>query len=240
VRPLLKVIALGCLLAMGASLFGCHKAPPPTPTHLSAAEIVERSSEAVEAVSYFHFTLEHEGGGTPIALGLEMQRAEGDVAKPGRLQMEVSATRQAMPVEVESITIGEETYLRMTFPIVTVWEPLPSEFSSVALFDPEAGVAALMREVADVVRLDDAVTSGTRCYHLRGKMSSEQLVPILGSSVLKGMPIEAEVWVGKADFLPYQIKFSGRMTEAEAEGVIRTLRLSRFDQRVSITPPPLE
>lgn len=236
---LLKVIALGCVVAMGASLIGCHKAPPPTPTHLSAAEIVERSSAAVEGVSYFHFTLEHEGGGTPIALGLEMQRAEGDVAKPGRLQVEVSATRQAIPVEVEAITIGEDTYLRMTFPVVTVWEPLPSEFSSMALFDPQAGVAALMREVADVVRLDDVVISGTRCYHLRGKMSSDQLVPILGSSVLKGRPMEAEVWIGEADFLPRQVKFSGRMTEAEAEGVIRTLRLSKFNERVSITLPPL-
>lgn len=223
-------------IALGAFISSCKKeAPAPTPPPLTAQEIIARASECMEAVDSFHFKLEHSGGGTPIGMGLEIEEAEGDVKRPGRLQVTLLATLGGMFLQVKVITVGETTY--MTNPLSQLWEPLPSQFSAVALFDPDTGIAAIMKGLTDLVKLEDEEVSGVPSYHLRGEIASDDLLPITGGTTIEGVEIAAEAWIGKEDFLMRQVRFEGKITEAEEEGIIRVLKLSQFNEEVTIELP---
>ncbi len=216
-------------------VIGCAgPAETPAETPLTALEIIDKSSQKLQGINSFHFVLEHVGGGTPIAMGLKMNEAVGDVAKPDRLKMTASGTMAGMFLEVEIISVGEVTY--MTNPLTGRWELLPTEFRALSVFDMNSGVAAIMRGIADLTRLDDEEMDGVPGYHLRGSIDSGDLASITGSSV-EGVKIDTEVWIGKEDFLVRLIKLEGKITESEVAGIVRTLKLSNFNEEVSIELP---
>ena len=212
---------------------GCAKATS-SPIALTAAEIFNKSGERLQAINSFHFGLDQVGGGTPIAMGIEMIKAEGDVVRPDKLQTTISGTTMGMALEVKLVTSSEKTY--MTNPLSGKWELLPEQFRILSLFDPGAGIAAIMKDIAVPTKLTDEGVGGTICYHLKGSVVSDSLRPIIGSAAT-AVVISAEVWIGKEDFLVRHIKLEGKITESEKEGIIRTLDLSNFDQEVSIKLP---
>ncbi len=223
------------LIILVAMVTGCT-GPAVTPTEISltALEIIDKSSEKIQGINSFHFVLDHVGGGTPIAAGLEMDKAVGDVARPDRLKMTVSGTITGLFLEVQMISVGEVTY--MTNPFTGQWELLPTEFRALSVFDPNTGVAAIMRGIADLTKLSDEEVDGVLCYRLGGSIDSGDLRPITGSSV-EGVAVATEVWIGKEDFLVRLIKLEGKITEAEVLGIVRALKLSNFNEEVSIELP---
>ena len=227
-----------CIVAvvLAASLLSaCGKgAPPSLPSSLSAAEVIDRCMQSMDAAESFHFKLEHDGGGTPIALGLVMDEAEGDIARPDRLKVEVSATMMGLPIEVEVITVGSVIYI--TNPLTMEWELLPTEFSAVSFFDPDSGVTAILEGMTSLVKLEEEKIKGLFCYHITGKTASQYLNSIALSSV-EGVMIDTEVWVDTEYFLLRRIRLEGRITEEEESGIVRTISLSDFDQSLEIELP---
>lgn len=198
---------------------------------LTVSEIIARASEKLEALSSFHFALEQEGGGTPIAMGLEMTAASGDIARPGRLKANVFAGF----LEVEIITVGEVIF--MTNPLSGEWEPLPNEFNAVKLFDPDSGIKAIIEKISNAIKLGEEKVAGTLCYHIKGTLDSGDLSAITSGAAIEGISIDTEVWIGKDDFLLRQIKLEGQITRDENPGIVRTLIISNFDQPVTIELP---
>ena len=143
------IILLLLLAACGKKEEATPSPQPPPP--LTAAEIIEKCSERIETLNYFHFDLDQEGGGTPIAMGLEMTAASGDIARPDKLKIEISATTLGMSLEVGVITVGATTY--MTNPFTSQWEPLPNEFTAVRLFDPDTGITAIIGGIEEATEL---------------------------------------------------------------------------------------
>ncbi len=216
-----------------AMVIGCA-GPADTPTPLTALEIIDKSSEKMQGINSFHFVLDQVGGGTPIAMGVEMNKAVGDVARPDRLKTTISGTVAGMFLEVHIISVGEVTY--MTNLLTGQWELLPTEFRALSVFDPNTGIAAIMRGIVDLTKLNDEEVDGVLGYRLRGSIDSGDLGPITGSSV-EGVAIDTEVWIGKEDFFVRLIKLEGKITEAEVPGIVRTLKLSNFNEEVSIELP---
>jgi len=208
---------------------------PQPPPPLTAVEIIEKCSERIGTLNYFHFELDQEGGGTPIAMGLEMSKASGDIARPDKLKIEISAIMLGMSLEVGVITVGETTY--MTNPLTSQWEPLPNEFTAVKLFDPDTGITAIIGEITEATKLGEEEIAGALSYHLKGMIDSSVLRPITAGTAIEGVSIDTEVWIGKDDFLLRQIKMEGQITEGEEPGIIRTLSVSNFDQAVTIELP---
>ncbi len=228
---LAAVIAVTILII---PIFPACKEPEPAVTPLSVQEVIERSAESMKAVNSFHFEIMHTGGGTPIAMGLEMNEAVGDVAKPGRLKTAITAAMGSMLVEVEVITIGTTTY--MTNPLTRKWELLPNEFSAINIFDLNTGIIAILEDVRNPAKLDDEEVEAISCYHLKGEVPCESLRPITLSSI-EGVMVSVEVWIDKEEFLIRQVKLDGRITETEKDGIIRELKLSKFNQEIEIEPP---
>ena len=231
-EPVLAALIVATILAVTPAP-ACKEAAP-IASNLSASEIIAESAATMREIDSFHFEITHEGGGTPIAMGVEMREAEGDVAKPGKLSTEISATMSGILVRVDIITVGTTTY--MTNPLTRQWELLPGEFSAISIFDPDAGIVAILEEMTDLTRLDDEKIGTFTCIHIKGEIPCESLRPITLTSV-EGVDIDVEVWIDGEEFLLHQIKLDGRITETEKEGIIRYLKLSNFDQEVEIELP---
>jgi len=234
-----RILIVGIILLL--LVVGCGKkettAPDEStlPPPLTAAEIIARASEELEALSSFHFALDQEGGGTPIAMGLEMTAASGDIVRPAKLKVKVFASYVAGYVEAEVITVGEVTF--MTHPLTGEWEPLPNEFTAVRLFNPDTGIKAIIEKITNAVILGEEKVAGVLCYHIKGTLDSGDLSAITCGNAIEGVSIDTEVWIGKEDFLLRQIKLEGQITKDEEPGIVRTLSLSNFDQPITIELP---
>jgi len=232
VGSLLAAVIAITILA-GLVIPTCKKAEPTLPS-FSASEIIDNSGERISKVNSFHFEITHVGGGTPLVKGLEMNEAIGDIVKPGKIKTSISATIGLMLVEVDVITIGKTTY--MTNPLNKEWELLPNEFSAISLFDPDTSIAAILKDMTDLTKLNDEKIDGISCYHIKGKVPCESLRPITLSSI-EGVKIDTEVWIDKEEFLLHQIRLKGKITDTEKPGIIREIKLSNFDQEVEIELP---
>jgi hypothetical protein len=233
------IILTALLFTMTAAMVGCGKAAstpstPPTTPALTTQEIISSAGQKMDDLTSFHFILDQTGGGTPIAMGIEMNNAVGDIVKPDKLKTTITGTAMGMSLRVDVITLGDKTY--MTNPLSGQWELLPNEFKVLSVFDPNSGIAAIMKGVSSPAKVGEEDSGGILCYHLSGTIDSGNLGAITGSSV-QGVPVSTDVWIGKDDFLPRQIKLVGKITEGEKDGIVRTLSLSNFDQPVNIEKP---
>jgi lipoprotein LprG len=188
----------------------------------------------MQALNSYHFLLDQVGGGTPVGMGVEMNKAEGDIVKPDKLKATITGTFSGMSLQIQIVSVGG--VVKMTNPLSGKWETPPVAFNVLGLFDPGTGVAAILKGLTDVSKLEDAEAGGVPCYHLSGSIKSENLNAITGSSVA-GISIQAEVWIGKSDLLIRDIKLTGKITESEVPGIVRTLTLSKFDEPVTIELP---
>lgn len=216
-----------------ATLPACSEEEQTSPS-LNASEVISSSIEEMNAISSFHFELLHQGGRTPIAMGLELEEAEGDVVKPDKLKTTVLAALRGMLVEVEVITIEVTTY--MTNPLSKQWELVPGEFSAISIFDPNAGITSILQDIVNATVVESEEEDKTDSYHIQGELPSESLRPITLSSV-EGVNVSADVWVDRESFLINQIRIEGQITETEKPGIIRILKLSDYNKVVEITSP---
>ena len=206
----------------------------PTPQPLSASEIISNSIDEMKAITSFHFELVHEGGRTPIVMGLELDEAVGDVAKPDKLRTSILDSLRGMLVEVEVITIGDTTY--MTNPLTKEWELCPGEFSAISIFDPDAGITGILENMANPAKVEGEENGEVDSYHIKGEIPSESLRPITLSSV-EGVNIAVDVWIDKENFLIDRVRVEGQITEKEKPGIIRILELSNYNQEIEIESP---
>jgi hypothetical protein len=218
-------------LAIAGLLAGCSA---PAQSTLSAREIVSTAGDKIQELNSFHFALDQVGGGTPIAMGIEMKKAEGDVVKPDKLKLTISGTALGFALQVQMVEVGKTA--KMTNPLSGKWETLSDQFQILSVFDPGSGVASILRGLNNGIRLADEQSGGVNCYHLKGDISSESLSALAGSSV-SGGTVAAEVWIGEADSLMRTAKLTGKITAGEVDGIVRTLSLSNFNVAVSIELP---
>jgi hypothetical protein len=203
------------------------------PSEEDPAAILQRSVEAVQGVSSFHFELTHENGGTPIPLGLEMTSATGDVAVPDRLRAEVKARAAVVSVSIQLIAIGDQTWV--TNPFNRSWQSLPgATLRDIA--DPASLIAVLVENLQDVSLTGEAEVDGERGYKLEGTLDSGVIEAALPTAE-PGLPVQVELWINAEDYLPRQARLEGPLAEGEEADIAREVRFSRFDAGVEITPP---
>ncbi len=219
-----------------AACSGNNDAPSEEPLpELSAEEIIAQASPNIDSLSSFHFKLTEEGGGTPIAMGLKMLMAEGDIAPPDKLDMRIEAEWFGQFAQAKLVTVGTITY--MTNPINGKWEELSNDFDAVTLFKPDTGIKMVMESVTNLSRLSVGNAGGTMCFHLVGDLEAMALNDIAVGHAAEGLTVKTDIWIGVGDFLLRKVMFDGRITQEEDEGITRTLDLSQFNEPVEIVLP---
>ncbi len=207
--------------------------PQPTPTPVTPEAVLARSGEVMAAVESFHFRLSHKRGSTPLLLNLSITEAEGDVIKPDRLSLDLNGSFGNLAVRSSLIAIGDTTY--MTNPLTGGWEASAAGVSPLGFFDPSKGVAAMMSSIQQPSLAQDT-RGGQSVYHIRGKLAAEALAPLLGATV-QGSTVDVELTVDAQRLYLLEAVVDGRVTPAEADGVVRVITLSRFNEPITIEPP---
>ena len=204
--------------------------PDPTPTPVSVEELLRIAGEATGALKTFHFRLNHEGGGTPLAPGLTVTEADGDVVSPGAISIDFAGTLGSFAVRSSLITIGDDSY--MTNPLTDAWEGVPREVSPLGFFDPQKGIGSMMTSVLSpsIASLDEDE------FVVTGNLPAEALRPLLGNSV-EGTTVSVELTIDARTHFLNKAVLDGRVTAPEPDGVVRIITLSKFNEPMDIRPP---
>jgi hypothetical protein len=231
VKIVYKIAVSLMIMTLLITVAGCAGGKTPS---LTAADIVSKASSNMQTANSFHFVLNQTGGGTPIGMGMEMTKAEGDIVKPDKLKVTITGAVSGMTLSVQMVTVGSNTL--MTNPLSGKWEAPPSQFAVLSVFDPDSGIAAIVKGVSELKKLDDAQAGGVTCYHVSGDITTDELKALTGSAI-QGGKVSVEIWVGQDDFMVRSIKLTGKITDTEAAGIVRTLDISNFNAPVNIELP---
>lgn len=207
-------------------------AADPTAEVVDPAAVLSAAADRMVQSQRFHFLLEHENGGTPIVLGLEMTRAEGDVDGTERLSVDVEAEFGPLGVDVSVIILEDESWI--TNPLTGRWQREDISVSSV--FDAAEGVTALLRSASQPVLAGEERISGVPVYRIDALVESGDLT-IFSEDAEAGRSLPASAWIGVEDPLVYRLEVTGPVVPGDDEDIVRRIELSRFDEDVEIEPP---
>ena len=206
--------------------------PIPTPTPVDPAVVVRESADRMEGVERFHFTLDHENGASEIVRGIMMVYAEGDFDGAERMRAEIEGALGPVKFETAVIVLPEGSWLQNPFD--RSWEA--EEISIEEFFDPQDGVAALMRKVTAPTVVGREEVGGVETYRIDVLADSGDLA--IFPTAEPGFEVRATLWIGVDDLLLYRVDVLGPISEDEAPDILRRLELSRFGEDVDIAPPP--
>ncbi len=232
-----RILITSIVLLLLSVACGNDKDTPATITVLDLIpeEIITQASPALDDVTSLHYDLSQKGGGTPIAMGLEMTAAYGDIIPPDKLAMTIEGTMGKMFVETGLVTVGETTYMQN--PLNKKWERLSDDFQAVKIFNPETGIKAVIESSTDLSMTDQQQFGGALCYHIKGLILSEVLDSIAVGHAAEGLSVDVDMWIGVEDFLLRKVVFDGQICKDENAGIVRTLVLSNFNDPITIELP---
>jgi len=188
----------------------------------NAAEIYEDAGKKMAGLKSFHVTSQFE----------EEERLEIDVAPPDRSHFKGTFTDDTGNAEVfEAIRIGDQAYQKGLFfdPGSEDWFESPEVFGPAPDFT--AFFSRLWTDVSDLTYAGEEDLDGAASHRLRGTITAE-LAMLFDSEEPPGESITLELLVGKKDSLVHELR---RLKEG---GEPDALTLSRFDEAISIEPPP--
>lgn len=243
-------VALAALLALSAGVFvACGDDKPKdeaasstaaaTPSRPDPAALARQAADQIEALKSFHFLLQHENGGTPIVLNLEMTRAEGDIVKPDRLRADVEAIARQLGnanVKVKVVNVGDRAVISNPFN-VRQWVPLPGENRLADIFDPGAGTTAALRAAKDLTITGEETLNGVKVWRVEGNVEATALSAVASTIAEPGYTAKGTAWIGQAKPLVHRIRLEGPLGSQDPPNIVRIIDLSKFDENVTIELP---
>jgi len=226
VRPVAALVPLLVLALAGCGGNGEPKGPAPQ-------TIVNRATAETAAQKSFHFKLNVENPPASSS-GLSLTFADGDLRVPDRLKAKVSGTFAGIPLSSQVVFAGERQFLEN--PITGNWQSFSTKTSPIAFFSPAKGVLAAIRGIHDPKLYGTGEIGGVETYHLTGKVKARDLTGFLGNPP-SDREVDAELDVGKDDYLLRRLRLIGPIAEGEPDEVVRTVDVSRYGQHVAIEAP---
>jgi len=220
----LVLVAAGC---------GGGGSKAPTATTPSAEQVVRQTAEKTGALETFHFAFDTKNPAASTS-GLNLTSGEGDVKVPDRLDASVAGTLSGVSLTSEVVFAGEQQFLKN--PLTGEWQRFDTATSPVAYFDPAKGVLAVVEQARNL-KLDGSETvDGVDCYRLTGTVSARDVAKFLATKP-SDRSVDVELYVGKDDLLLREVRVLGPVASGEPSDIERDVRLSRFDEPVSIEAP---
>ena len=229
----LGIIAL--LPALALLLYGCGDTSPPaptaTPTHINPQAILDDCGRAMSELASFRFHIEHDDdGGTPLEQGMTLTEASGSVENPDSLTVDFNGTAGSFAVKGSLIAVGEDVY--MTNPLSGEWHAVSSALNPLEFFEPSQGIADILSQVRDAMLISHDATE----YRVGGNLPASALTPLFGEIETQSS-VDVTLTIGRADLYLTRARLEGRITPSEADGIARTITLSKFNEQVDIVAP---
>ena len=228
--------AFALLLAL--TLAACSQQPAttplPSPTPVDPRAELRRTVERLLVLESVSFVLDQTVGATVLTPGIEMNRAYGRVAIPGKFEVTIEAQVGNLYVELGMSSIDGVSY--MTNPITGQWAEVPAESIPINLLDLGSTLAGIVEAVQSPELLGKTKLQDLDVYHIRGNILSEDLLELVPNAG-RGHPVTLEMWMEQADGTLRQATISGRVTDADVSGALRVLTLDGVNQPITIKPP---
>ncbi len=215
------------LLLLLAGCGGNTKAAP------SAQQLIKDSQAAILKVTSYHFNLVAQNIGT--ASQLPIQNADGDIVVPDKLQANATVLFNGQPFATQIVAIGNDEYVYF----LTSWQKTAEVLDPRKLSDSQTGVSALLGQLQNPSTPSDSSSGSTPCWSIAGKLDASALVAFTGGGAPAGSVVDVTTCLGKSDNLPYQIVLKGIAAQGDTAQTVRTFKLSKFNEQVTITAPPL-
>lgn len=224
-------VVLG-LLALAAVLAACDTNP--APTAMAPDEVLRQAAPKMAALKSFHFTLATSKVDKAPS-SLYITGADGDLARPGKLQATAKALLLGNAVEVQVVADGAAQY--MTDPLSKRWQKIPASFNALALLDPGKAIADILASVQTPTDAGTELVDNVASYRIKATVPPASM-QALSPEITATAPLSATLWVGSSDFLIRQVQITGALLKDEPATVVRTLKFSNFDTPVTIQLPP--
>ena len=228
-----------CVGLMAVAVVACGGSPDETPsstvratsppTPVDPVAVLLESGRTMQTLESFHFRLDHQKGFTAL-MNLALSEAEGYIVKPDKMSVDLIGGSGGFLIKSGLIVLGDDSF--MINPLTAEWEAVPKEASPLGFFDPQQGIASMLAAVeAPVLTGFDG-----RVYIIEGHLPADALSPLIGPT-LDGATVSIEVAISVDGYYLERVVFVGAAKEGEIEGTIRTIKLSRFDEPVTIEAP---
>jgi hypothetical protein len=231
------VVALLALLTLGVACGKDDKAKSKaTASRPDATTLLNQAADRMEQAKSFHFLLDHEKGTSPIVLGLNMTRAEGDVVRPDRLRADVEAAAGGISLKLKLVSIGDQAKITNPFN-PSSWQDLPSGTKLSDVFDPAAGTTSALRNVKNPQITGEDTINGVKVWKVEGTVDATALSAI-ATIAESGYTAKGTAWIGQQTPEVYRIRLEGPLGSKDTQEVVRRLELSKFNDNIIIDPPP--
>ena len=225
--PALALLIYGC----GDTPSSATPAPTATPTPINPQAILDDCGRAMSALTSFGFHIEHDDNrGTPLDQGMVLTDASGSVSNPDRLAVDFSGTAGSFAVKGSLIAVGENVY--MTNPLSGEWHAVSSAFNPLEFFNPSDGIADILSQVRDAT----LISHDSAEYRIGGTLPAAALAPLFGETDAQSS-VNITLTIDKVNLYLTRTRLEGRITPDEADGLVRTITLSQFDEPVKIAIP---
>ncbi len=218
------LLALALILTMTAC--GGGNAP-------SAQQLIVNAQAAIRKVTSYHFNLVVDNPGANAVLTIKT--ADGDVVVPDKLKANASVLILGTVIQVQMITTSGQEYI--TDPISNKWEKTSGLLDPRALSNPNTGVAAILGHIQNLSTPTDSNVDGKPCWSIDGTLDAKYLAGITGGTAPAGTTDHVTTCIGKSDNLPYLIKITGIAAQGDTDKTVRTFKLSKFNEHITITAP---
>ena len=204
-----------------------------TPT-LSAQDLLSAAQSTLQADSSFHFILNHENGTTPIADGIAMRRAEGDIVKPDRFMATVDGTIGGkQSVSVKAINVGSQVWINL---FGDKYTPLPNGVGAATFLDPNNGVTKAITGAKNPQIVGPDTINSVAVTEISATVDAGDLTA-LASQAQAGKSVPGKIWIGNSDHQVYRIRLEGPLDDQEPANIARQIDLSKFNETLDIQPP---
>lgn len=223
----LPIVLIILLLLLSACDTGNSSSTP------TAQQLIKNAQAAIQKVTSYHFNLvaQNPGAGNLLVI----QSADGDVAVPDKLKASANALALNNVVKVQFVSINGKQYI--TDPITGQWTTTTGLLDARTLSNPQTGVAAILGNIQNPTTPTASKVDNTDCWSINGRLATKYLTGITGGGEPANSTVAVNTCIGKADNLPYLIRISGMAIKGDTDKTVRTFKLSKFGETLSIVPP---
>jgi hypothetical protein len=201
---------------------------------VNSTTLLKTAQSKFNATQSLHFLMKAEHLGALSGTDMDVQNAEGDVARPDKLKANATVATSIITVDVQLILIGGQGWY--TNPLTGKFEQTDQFNGFQTIFDTSQGVGAQLTAIKNPSAPTDGSANGVACWKISGKLPAAGVGVYLGVQNATG-DIPVTVCIGKDDGQLHEVILQGVLTPHDTDQTTRTIILSDFDKPVTIEAP---
>jgi hypothetical protein len=237
---LLSGLALLAALVAGAARPALAQDASPTPD-AAAHALLQKSAAAMAKVDSFHFALRTEGGTTTIMQGIELQSIEGDVVRPDKFTAKVTAKLAIVTLDLTVVGVGNRVWITDPTSRTGNFMELTSGQGAAQpvadLLNPDRLLLRAVDLIANPTIAGTEKVGGVETTRIEGTFDVSRAgvgPPAAGALDLGPKPFK--LWMD-GEGRVVRLELDGALTAAEQPSIARQLDLTKYGEKVTITPP---